>query len=444
MHLVPGIPEIRILGLPDTATRESATRVKSALRASGFEFPAARSVLVQLRPHSERKTSRGLDLAIAAGILWEMGQLPPPIGDALLYGELSLSGGVMTPDDFSVWMEEAHWPQILTGIDVGVRCPQHKGLLALTDLAAPRNLSEHTPLGWQRPVDNDIHVGASAARILEIVAAGSHSCLLAGPAGSGKTSSIDKIVYAAPVLDEKSGRRLRSFHQAWAGEVSEHRPLISPHHSLSAVALVGGGNPPKPGEVTRAHGGFLLLDEFLEFSGRAVEALREPLQTKKVRIARGISSLDFPADFVFLATTNLCPCGGYVPQDDSRCVCATRRRLQYLGRLNGPVLDRLELLVFTNQWLKEETPMVKVSDIAKKVDQAVAKRLECGPLPVDSKLDSMVDWKQMSHRRRQAVYSVAQTIAYLDNAKKVDKKSFCEALELSVWPFNKLLRAVKG
>ncbi len=448
VQLVAGAAEIKILGLPDAATREAEIRVKAALRAESFEFPAARTVLVQLRPGDQRKTSLGLDLAIAAGILWEMEQLPrPEASRCLLYGEVNLDGTVHTPKNFWLWNPEnpeLEKVDIITGADVEQVSGAHKGVTRLSELASPKELPIPQPIGWRRKkASDDVYVTPSAARMLSILAVGEHHCILAGPAGSGKTTTLEKMVYLAEPPPLPVADRLRKFHHLVHDCEILERPLIAPHHSVSSNALVGGGSPPQPGEVSRAHGGFLVLDEFLEFSGIALEALREPLQNKRVRISRGMYAVDFPADFTLLATTNLCPCGRFVPGVNTNCVCGGRQRRNYLSRLNGPVLDRLDILAFTDTWTAEKQT-IPLTAVLEAVDLGLEQKQKNPDIEVQVAVAHRVKMDDASWRRQSAVQRVARTIGWLQRESAVSAKSYTEALELSLWSFNKLLRSLQS
>ncbi|MEN0057582.1 MAG: ATP-binding protein [Bdellovibrio sp.] len=384
VSFTPGLPQIYFMGLPDQAIKESAHRIKTALRMQGFEFPRAQQVLVNLRPAHLKKTSRGLDLAVALGILWESQQLPLPEEPSFfVYGEVSLSGEIFEPEDLTesfywehervaVWtgqseVLQASFPrwcysslaQLRETPEVISACPLHY------DIERPQEFIE-----WRFP--------ARQAELLELVALGEHSLLLAGPAGSGK-STLAKAVHA--LLQEPTALEMREIlrnNRSFLNEDLKWRPLAHPHHSISPLGLMGGGVPPCKGEITRAHKGVLILDELLEFHPRAQEALREPMEEGKVRLRRGRYVEEHLAETLVLATTNLCPCGDWVPQVRIVCGRSLRRCQSYLEKLSGPLVDRFQILFFTSK--QEKGRDVAASDILIKLEkvrkfrQALAER----------------------------------------------------------------------
>ena len=455
VSLIPGLPQISFLGLPDAAIRESVLRVKSALRHQGFQTPRAHQTLVHLRPSHLRKTSRGLDLAVAAAILWETDQIPKPRDGStpLVYGELSLKGEIFRPDD----LEEAsgEWAQdsVLTGPG-----PAHATLE--TRVAANlRGLSSAVSVaarddgpGPVRPRPARTVWASEAARLLAVVASGEHSCAIVGPHGTGKTSFAESVAAFLEPPAASAFRASRIEAIARGDSVPEWRPVVQPHHSISALAMIGGGVPPRPGEITRAHGGLLILDELLEFDSSVQEALREPLESGSIRLARAGAVRAFPARFALVATTNLCPCGRYDPvAGGSACKCPRSKRDRSLARLSGPFLDRLDLLVSSGDWLSMRDP-VGVDQIDQWTRQARETRLRRGQIEPNARtaatalLDGLGPFEREqilrgpfgSARRNLAIVRVARTLADLDGQDIIGSEHWACAMRWSACSFEKL------
>ncbi len=377
--LSPGLPAVHIMGLPDQAIRESILRVKSALRAQGYKWPRTQQLLINLRPAFVRKKSTGLDLALALAILKATGQLklPPELqigGELLAYGELSLTGDCSAPADLNLL---ALQPEILsTPLLTGQGAPPSftfphfwvESLSQLKHLKASK--AEEDSLHSQKltpPPLPDLHFPLEALELLKVLATGEHHCLLAGAMGSGKTT-----------LAEALWPLLRPPGPVIQGELSalglDWRPLASPHHSTTPLALIGGGSPIFPGVIAQAHQGLLILDEFLEFHPRIQEALREPLETGQICISRRGESQSFPSRFMLLATTNLCPCGQLTPGQNLACSYSLQRCRSYFQRLSGPILDRFDILAFSSHWLRApkhgENSHLPLSHILEELDLA--------------------------------------------------------------------------
>lgn len=454
LSLSPGLPQIVFLGLPDAVIRESVGRIKSALRHQGFEIPAARQVLVHLRPSHLRKSSRGLDLAVAAALLWEMGQLPiPEGGPPRVYGELSLKGEVFRPDDLEDLPPELGQAGVTTGSGEAQTFPIYQ-LKNLRDLAAPQFVEPREDVdALERPNPPEIALHQEAALAAAVIAAGEHAALLAGPPGTGKSTVADLIhsLLSEPRPGEFTvAKRL---HRG-LGTPLRWRPLVRPHHSVTALAMTGGGSPPLPGEATRAHSGLMILDELMEFGPSVQESLREPLETGGIRLARAQQVRQYPAKFLLVATTNLCPCGRYLPGRDELCRCARNRKANYLARLRGPFVDRFGVLVYTPKW--GETFDVPAEDIRAQVDAAVAFRLRTrGQISPNSFLEEdeirkgltrfqlthLMPMGGISRRRQVALLRVARTFADLDESEGISNEHLERANAIAFRSFKELERA---
>lgn len=463
LSFVPGLPQIQFLGLPDQAIKESAHRIKSALRAQNFEFPKAQQILVNLRPSHLKKTSRGLELAVALGILWQTEQIPKPSDekDFLVYGELSLAGEVFQPEDLIEDYEVSDKNIVWTGEGEDQAAPFAR--LRVRDLAglSSPDFLEARPRTQtlRRPhAGLDLLFPARQADLLKVVALGEHSLLLAGPAGSGK-STLAKALHS--LLQEPSAEDLRSIHLNNKGPNEaplQWRPLVHPHHSTSPLGLIGGGVPPFKGDISKAHKGILILDELLEFDPRAQEALREPMEDFRIRIRRGRHIEEHPAEALVIATTNLCPCGDWVPQTKIMCGRSLRRCQSYAERLSGPLVDRFQITFFTKKNERSETSLsgAEILDILEKartfrqeraLEDArflkVAAKWTWEDLVQDLPVFYMRELfpKELSSRRREiATLRVARTLADLKGQMKMTPENVEAALLMTHRPFEALKR----
>ncbi|WP_374073499.1 ATP-binding protein [Bdellovibrio bacteriovorus] len=462
LSFIPGLPQIQFLGLPDQAIKESIHRIKSAIRSQGFEFPKAQQILVNLRPSHLKKTSRGLELAVALGVLWESEQVPKPQEDAVLvYGELSLGGGVFEPEDLKEDFEPVSENMMVwTGSSQETKVPFTRACLTeLRDLNAPEIFpGVAREYKVERPVYGlDLEFPERQAEMLKLVALGEHSLLLAGPAGSGK-STIAKTLLS--LLQEPSQEDLHEIvrnNKGSGGELACWRPMVHPHHSTSPLGLIGGGVPPFKGEFTRAHKGILVLDELLEFNPRAQEALREPMEEFLVRIRRSRFVEEYPAEALVVATTNLCPCGDWVPQSKVVCGRSLKKCQSYQERLSGPLVDRFQLIFFTQK--RELGNVVSGIEILKTLEDVRAFRKEMALKDARfSKVAGRWKWEELiqdlpsfylkelfpkelaSRRRDLATLRVARSYADLEKSEKLTPKHVERALKATYVPFEALKR----
>lgn len=447
LSLTPGLPLIQFLGLPDAALKESALRIRSALREQGFQLPQAHQVLVNLKPTHLRKSSRGLDLAVAAALLWEMGQIEKSSLESVptLYGELTLGGEVVCPDDINDLDPSAFTTSIMTGVSAAPLPFDRWELKTLKDLASPTWIERQVDEArWIRPTPPVREFSKRAAEAAQIIAAGEHSALLAGPPGGGKSTLAEAIASWLEEPEEKVFR-LASRHFQQMGVRLEWRPVLRPHHSITPLAMIGGGATLWPGQITRVHGGVLIMDELLEFHGEIQEALREPLETGQITLARAGNVRIFPAQFLLLATTNLCPCGAFVPRRQNRCRCSRASLRKALGRLTGPFVDRFAVLELTDEWeISRET--VSCAEIGAAVREAIAFRRSRGQQVPNSRLNEidlekglssfqmkfLVGSEIQSRRRRLHVLRVARTLADLRSSERIENEDIDRALEFAL------------
>ncbi|OLC52607.1 MAG: hypothetical protein AUH85_16720 [Chloroflexi bacterium 13_1_40CM_4_68_4] len=471
VDVAAGLPLIHVVGLADAAILEARERVRSALRNSGFEFPLRR-ITVNLAPADRRKEGTGFDLAIAIGVLRASGQLQTA-ADPLLVGELALDGSLRPVrgclprvaaaasrgvDEVIVARENAAEAAAVDGLAVRAATTLRE-VVAHLALTAPLALESAGPIGEATSAPDidfaDIAGQASARRALEIAAAGAHNVLLVGPPGTGKTLLARAFAGILPAFTSRERFEASVVHSV-AGLLGPDRPLLatrpyrSPHHTLSAIALVGGASPPRPGEVSLAHRGALFLDELPEYPAAALEALREPLEDGRITISRAGAAATYPARTILVAAMNPCACG-FFGDPERECRCLPDQVARYRARISGPLIDRIDLRVGVPRIEaaalrsgSAETSEV-IRERVERARQAARVRgvLANAELPLSELrrwsrlsggthelLELAIAKDRLSSRGYHRVIRVARTIADLDASAEIAERHLAEALAL--------------
>lgn len=448
------MPKWEIIGLPDNSIRESKERVKAAIKNSGYEL-RSKKILVNLAPAEIKKEGSAFDLAIAIGILNNIGYIQnEKIEEYAILGELSLNGKIneisgilpMCIELKRLGINKVILPKgnikeasILKDLEIyGIENLKEAVEFLNGELKIEKNVVIEEKKQDTNTIDfNEVKGQENVKRALEIAAAGGHNCLMIGSPGSGKTMLAQRISTILPDMNFEESLEVTKIHSI-AGmtknnQIITKRPFRSPHHTASKISLVGGGKESKPGEISLAHRGILFLDELPEFNKNTLEVLRVPLEDRKVLISRANKNYEYPANFMLIASMNPCPCG-YYGSNEKECTCSSNEINKYLRKISGPLLDRIDLQV--------EVSSIDYTKIANKSKEESSKEIKFR-VNKARKIQEERYKEYNIYSNSELTPNLIERYCHLDEASKIMLEKAFEKLNLSSRAYSRILKVAR-
>lgn len=427
IQMIPGIPQIHFLGLPDQAIKESFLRIKSAMKLCGFRFPTSQQIIVNIKPSYLKKSSKGLELAVVLGILHMTGQkiLSAKVLRSIIYGELSLNGEVNEPHDLIQYINQNTSEHVLSGREHSNGTHTELRISQLNEDIQFMEQKKEMPVAVRPTEGLDFQYSKDEAEVLFLFATTHMHMLLSGPAGSGKTTLAKHSI---------------SFVDPKPNKPHEWPTMLAPHSSVTSAAFLGGGAQLYQGEIEKVQDGILFLDEFLEFDKEITEALRSPMTGEKLRLSRAGLTREFNCDFQVIGTSNLCPCGKWTPEVTLRnCRFSNKKCQACLERLSGPVLDRFGIYFYYQQKLPKRD--VSGQTILQRISNYHMKKVRLKT--AFNKQTDLTDqfYPDISMRRKISLLKAARIYAIERESSSIQLQ---DLLKAEKWTYTSFLEIEKG